>query len=117
MEEWLGNLFKAIDDKDAARFVSFLTESASFRFGSAPTVSGRKNIGSAVANVFTTVKSLSHRVLRVWKESDAVICEGEVTYARIDGKHITLPFVNIFKMKDDLIADYRVYVDPAVLYA
>lgn len=111
MESWVKKLFESIDKKDAAGFASFLTEDASFRFGSAQAVSGRANIDKAVTDFFLTMQSLRHNILNVWDEADTLICEGEATYVMPDGRQITLPFVNIFKMKDGLIADYRIYID------
>ena len=117
MKDKLVRLFETIDKKDAAGFIAFLAEDASFRFGSAPAVSGRADIEKAVGGFFASVKSLSHRILRVWEENNIVICEGEVTYTRSDSKTLTLPFANIFKMKNRLIADYRIYTDSSPLYS
>jgi hypothetical protein len=44
----LGDLFAAIDAKDTERFLGFLTDEASFRFGSAQAVQGREAIHRAV---------------------------------------------------------------------
>ena len=43
----LDRLFKAIDSKDAAQFVSFLAEDGEFRFGNAPAVKGREAGGDS----------------------------------------------------------------------
>jgi hypothetical protein len=34
-----------------------------------------------------------------------------VTYERHDGTRLTLPCVNVFRLRQGLIADYRVYMD------
>jgi len=55
--------------------------------------------------------ALRHHIQGVWKQSNIMICEGEVTYTRLNGSDLTLPFVDIIRMKGDLIADYRIYMD------
>lgn len=116
MKEKIDSLFKTIDKKDAAGFVSFLTEDASFKFGNAPAVSGRADIQNAVTGFFSSIKGLCHKVLNVWEEGDFVICEGEVTYIKLDGTELTLPFTDILKIKGGLISDYRIYMDASPLY-
>lgn len=117
MPEWITRLFDAIDRMDPDALAAFLTEDASFRFGSAAAVSGRAAAREAVAGFFTTIKGLSHRIIEVWEQGDTVICEGEATYARHSGEDLTLPFLNVFRMQGDLIADYRIYIDPSPLFA
>jgi hypothetical protein len=96
-----GGLFAAIDAKDGAAFVAYLTENAVFRFGSAPPVQGRDAIQAAVDAFFTTIAG----------------CEGVVTYTRHDGSEIALPFTDVFEYEGILIAHYKIYMDVAPLYA
>ncbi|OGX19759.1 MAG: hypothetical protein A3K83_07565 [Omnitrophica WOR_2 bacterium RBG_13_44_8b] len=112
----LEELFTVIDRKDANAFVLFLTEDARFCFASAPAVSGRDNIRLAVSQFFSSVKGMNHRISKVWKIEEVIICEGEVTYRRWDGGVKTFPFANIFRRRGDLIADYRIYVDASALF-
>ena len=116
MKNWLHSLFNAIDDKDADVFVSFFTEDANFKFANAPAVSSRKNIRKAVSQFFSAVKGLRHEIKDVWECDDAVICEGEVTYTRHDNSKVSFPFANVFRMENELIADYRVYIDNSALF-
>ncbi len=44
------------------------------------------------------------------------MCQGEVTYERLDGTRLTLPFVNIFGMQSGKIDEYLIYVDIAPLF-
>jgi len=111
MKDWLRQLFAVIDRKDVEGFVLFLAEDASFRFANFVAVVGRDNIRKAVSSFFSQIKGLQHRIIEVWEYADTVICEGEVTYMRNDDTKLTLPFANIFRMKDNLIADYRIYID------
>ena len=112
----LDDLFAAIDAKETERFLGFLTNGASFRFGSAPAVQGREAIHSAVDGFFSTITGLSHDVTRIIAEDEVVVCEGEVTYTRHDATGITLPFINVFEFDDELISNYKIYMDIGPLY-
>ncbi len=112
-----GGLFAAIDNKDAASFVQYLTEDAVFRFGSAPPVHGREAIREAVDGFFATIAGCRHAISNSLRNDSTLVCEGEVTYRRHDGSEITVPFADIFEYDGDLIADYKIYIDIAPLYA
>ncbi len=112
----LGDLFAAIDAKDTERFLGFLTDEASFRFGSAQAVQGREAIHSAVGGFFSSITGLSHDLTRIVAEDDVVICEGEVAYTRHDASRITLPFINVFEFDGELISNYKIYMDVGPLY-
>lgn len=111
MKDWMNRLFAAIDHKDADGFVSFLTEDACFRFGNAPAICNKKDIRNAVSLFLSGIKDLRHRILGIWEQDNIVICEGEVAYTRHDGSELTFPFVDIFRMNGELIADYRIFMD------
>lgn len=117
MKDWLVKMFNSIDQMDADRFVSFLAEEASFKFATAPAVKGRKNIHDSVSQFFSAISDLHHDVKEVWEFTDVVICEGEVTYTRHDALKMSFPFVDILRMKDGLIVDYRIYTDNSSLFA
>ena len=112
-----GGVFAAIDRQDTAAFVSFLSDDAVFRFGSAPPVQGREAILAAVDGFFGTISGLSHKVDNTLVRGSTQVCEGEVTYTRLDGTQITLPFTDIFEYDGELIAHYKIYMDVSPLYA
>ncbi len=116
MRDLIEQIFEAIDNKDAAGFGAFFTEDAVFRFGNARAVSGKANIENVVSGFFSNIKGLKHRILDVWLENDVIICAGEVTYTRNDDNKLTLPFVDILRMRDRLILDYRIYMDISPLF-
>jgi len=112
----LDRLFSAIDTKDIETFLSFLTDDATFRFGSAPAVSGKKNIRGAVDSFFSSIASSHHDVANVLRDGAIQVCEGEVTYRRMDGSELSLPFTNVFELDGPLIHHYRIYIDIGPLY-
>jgi ketosteroid isomerase-like protein len=112
----LDDLFKAVDAKDTERFLDFLTDEASFRFGSAPPAQGREAIRIAVNGFFSTIAGCRHVLARIVAEDDVIICEGEVTYTRHDASEVTLPFANVFELVGELISAYKIYADAGPLY-
>jgi limonene-1,2-epoxide hydrolase len=112
-----GGLFAAIDAQDTAAFVSYLTEDAVFRFGSAPAVAGRDAIAAAVDGFFSTIAGCSHEIAFSAQSGNTLVCEGEVTYRRHDDSEVTLPFVDVLEYEGELISAYKIYIDVAPLYA
>jgi ketosteroid isomerase-like protein len=115
--EWWARLFAAIDAKDMRAFLAFLTDDAEFRFGSSPPAHGHAAIGAGVSGFFGMIGGCRHRALRTWEDGDSVVCQGEVTYTRLDGSRITLPFVNVFEMRGDKVSRYLIYSDLGPLFA
>ena len=78
---------------------------------------GRSAIEQAVRQVFASIRRSRHRLVRVWPAAGAVALEGVVTYTRLDGSEITLPFADTVVLRGDRIAEYYIYLDIAPLYA
>lgn len=116
-QDWWKGLFAAVDAKDTAAFIGYLTADAEFRFGNAPAARGREAIAAAVAGFFASIGGSRHRLVRTFDGGNSCACQGEVTYTRHDGSTLTLPFVNVFGMRDGLIAEYLIFIDIAPLYA
>jgi len=112
----VADLFASIDAMDTERFLCFIAEDGTFRFGSAPAVTGRDAIRGAVDGFFATLAGLRHVLHRVIDDGTALACEGEVTYTRHDGRQVTLPFANVFGLENGLISEYAIYIDIAPLY-
>jgi ketosteroid isomerase-like protein len=112
---WWESVFAVIDAGDAGGFVAFLTADAQFRFGNAPVVVGHETIHAAVAGFFSAIASSRHRLLRTWNGAATAVCEGEVSYTRHDGSVISIPFANVFELRGDKIAAYRIYIDNSSL--
>ncbi|MCC7198070.1 MAG: nuclear transport factor 2 family protein [Gammaproteobacteria bacterium] len=117
MTDWWKRLFDAIDRKDTAAFLSFLAEDAVFQFGNAPPVRGRAAIGAAVSGFFGAIGGSQHQLLRDFSGPDARACQGEVSYTRLDGSTVTVPFANVLVMRGELVAGYHIYIDLTPLFA
>jgi ketosteroid isomerase-like protein len=113
---WWERVFAVIDAGDAAGFVELLTPDAQFRFGNAPVIVGHDAIYAAVAAFFAAIATSRHRLLDTWNGASTAVCEGEVTYTRHDGSVLSVPFVNVFDLRGDKIAAYRIYIDNSSLF-
>jgi ketosteroid isomerase-like protein len=116
-QQWLKDLFGAIDGMDTAKFCEFLTENASFKFGNAETVEGKENIREMLTSFFSSIGGLSHTISDVVEQGDALVCRGEVTYTRKDSSELTVPFANFYRLRGNLASEYQIYVDASRLYA
>jgi ketosteroid isomerase-like protein len=115
-EQAARNFFTAIDTGDVSGATSQLAPDVSLQFGNDTVILGREEVSARLASLMSAVASLSHEVCTIWVHDDTVICELEITYKRLDGSFLTLPCVDIFRMSNDLIADYRAYLDITPLF-
>lgn len=113
---WVREILDSVDAMDTEGFVGYLADDAIFRFGSSPVVAGKEAIGEAVGSFFASIKGLKHEILETWRQGNAVICQGQVIYTRKDGSDVTIPFVDIWRMRGELIGEYLIYLDIGPLW-
>jgi hypothetical protein len=116
-DDWTAALFDSIDAMDTSRFLSFLTDDGDFTFGNMAVATGHAAIRVAVDGFFASIQESRHEILNAWTVPGHVICRGKVVYTRHDRSQLTLPFANIFGMREKLINDYRIYIDATPLFA
>lgn len=114
---WIPTLFQALDAFDANTFASFLTTDATFVFGNAKPLKGKITIRDGVAAFFTSIAAIRHDLIDTWTVPEAIICRGTVTYTRHNGTQLRVPFANVFKLRDEHIQEYLIYLDNTQLYA
>jgi ketosteroid isomerase-like protein len=119
--EFLMGLFRAMDASDAAGFASHFHEDGVMRFANTPSVWGRQNVEESIRGFQSTIKSVQHLIEGVWRgefNGDAVwSVEAGVVYTLLDGTTVeTLPCTSTMRMRGELIADYRIFIDPAPLF-
>ena len=115
-KNWTADLFQSIDKKDTDSFMAFLADDVFFRFGNAEPVHGKNNVANGVKGFFESVKDLQHDINETWVIDNSVICHGFVTYTRHDDSKLSVPFANVFKLENQLIKEYLIYVDISELY-
>jgi ketosteroid isomerase-like protein len=110
-------IFAAFDARDVAALAALMTDDVRLRLGNAEMVEGKPAFIEAVAAFVGSVAQFHHDIVNVWSDEDALIAELEVHYTRLDGGEITLPCCNVFRLRNGSVADYRVYIDIAPVYA
>lgn len=88
-----------------------------FIYGNQTPVRGRAEVERFVAGFFTAIRCLSHVVDDVWRDGETTICRGAVTYTRLDGSTLTIPFCNVLGYRGAEIVHYQVYADASQLFA
>jgi hypothetical protein len=121
VDQWVADLFRAIDNMDAAMFANAFTEDGTFRFGNSEPVVGRLQVEQSVTEFFSMLGGLNHHVTGVWSGNweggEVISVEAEVTYTRKDGTLTqAIPATSTQRMEGDRIKDYRAFVDISPLF-
>jgi hypothetical protein len=113
----LKEMFTAIDRMQPEEVISFYNEDASYRFGNAPAIVGREAIKEIIRQGNLMIKGIHHNISGWWEENDTTLVEGVIDYTRHDDKVISLPFVSVLRLKNQLCQDVRIYTDISPLFA
>jgi ketosteroid isomerase-like protein len=122
VDQWVADLFRAIDNMDAGTFANAFTEDGTFRFGNSEPVVGRLQVEQSVSEFFSMLGGLSHHVTGVWSGNweggEVISVEAEVIYTRKDGTLTpAIPATSTLRMEGNRIRDYRAFVDISPLFA
>jgi limonene-1,2-epoxide hydrolase len=107
----------ALDAGDIAKLAALMTDDVRLQFGSQEPIVGKEAFIAAAEASLASVAGFQHEILAAWDVGEAVVLEMTVHYRRLDGGEISLPCCNIFRLSGGRIADYRVYMDIAPVYA
>ncbi len=117
-EKTIRELFATTDAKDVEANAAYLTDDIELRFGNNEPVVGKAACIAMSKEFFASLSSLRHEIQSVWTvEDDVVITEMTVHYERLDGQRLSLPCANIFRLRDGLVADYRIFMDINPVFA
>jgi ketosteroid isomerase-like protein len=113
---WARKLLAASDAGDRDYVYSSFAPDARLRYGNATPVFGIDAISKESRRVVGAAKKRHHAIQGVWTgkdgDLDVVSVEADVTYTFEDGAAVTLPVTSTIRIRDDdLIADYRIYMD------
>jgi ketosteroid isomerase-like protein len=110
-------IFATFDAKRLSALAAFMTDDVRLRLGNAEAVQGKPAFVAAVNAFLDSVAGFRHDILDVGSDGATVIAEFDVHYTRLDGKEVTLPCCNVFRLRDGLVAEYRSYIDATPVYA
>ena len=109
---WVRSLFDRIDAKDTEGWLEHLSNDARFCFGNAPELVGKGAIRDGVNAFFSTLSAIKHDIIETWSSTDTIICHGQVSYARLDGSTLSVPFAVVFKLEGEgLVREYLIFAD------
>lgn len=103
--------FQAVDRKDMDAFLEMLTDDHQFVFGGREPVLGKAAAREQVAAFWSAIASLRHNIRRIHDAKDWVIVESLVDYERLDGRVVSVPCCDTFRMSGDKIAETHAYLD------
>ena len=115
--ELVRGVFAALDAKDPAAITARMTDDVQMRLGNADVVEGKAKFREATDAFVASIAAIRHEITSMWSVDDVVIAEMAVHYERLDGRKVTLPCCNVFRVRDGLVFDYRVYLDIGPVYA
>ena len=110
-------LFDDIDSMEPERFTAHLADDVTMRFGNAEPIQGRNAVHDTWAGFCEGIDGVSHSLVEQWQSGSGTVVEAEVTYTRKDGGTVTVPVATIYRERDGEIADYRIFIDLAPLFA
>lgn len=118
-EQFFNDLLDEVDSQTAIGFASNFTEDGAFTWGNFPTLTGRTAITEFTQGFFPNVISVRHQLdsYRLWREELYAATTGRVTFTKLDGSVVTVPFSTAacFTPDGTKMTDYRVYLDPSPL--
>ena len=110
-------LFTDIDSMDPDRFAAHLADDVVMRFGNAEPIEGRTAVRDTLAGFCDGIDGVSHALVGQWESESGTVVQADVTYTRKDGGTVTVPVATIYRERGGEIADYRIFVDLAPLFA
>mmetsp|Transcript_106 Transcript_106/g.240 ORF Transcript_106/g.240 Transcript_106/m.240 type:complete len:130 (-) Transcript_106:119-508(-) len=103
--------------KDAGKFVTLLTEDATFHVGNNPAIHGRDNIRKFCTTFFDRVSSMKHEVLSVENTPTSICWKGIDTYHRSDGSTERFPHCNVLLMEGGKVKEFLLYANNSAYYS
>ena len=110
----LMDVFATMDAGDLDGMVKHMTDDVTTQFGNHAEIRGKAAFRTLFNEFGQAISGLRHEILDLWhavEDFDVWVVQLSVSYRRLDGQSVTLPCCNMFRMRGDLISEYRVYVD------
>jgi ketosteroid isomerase-like protein len=108
------DVFATMDSGDLDGMVEHMTDDVTTQFGNNPEVCGKAAFRALFNRVGQAISGLHHDVVDLWhavEDFDIWVVQLSVSYRLVDGRTVTLPCCNVFRMRGDLVCEYRVYMD------
>lgn len=110
-------IIDVLDTIDPEKISEIYSDDSVLIYGNSPAVVGKDSIKKMQIHFFSTINGMKHNIRRVFKLEDALAAEMTVTYARKDGRSITLPVADVMIIKDGKVVSTQIYMDTSPLFA
>jgi ketosteroid isomerase-like protein len=104
----------AIDAGEVAAAARHLCDDVTVLFGNFDPLIGSAAFVQLFGQFTSSLQAVRHEIHHVWataNDVDILVATTTAHYTRTDGRPVSLPCCNVFRMSGALIAEYRVYMD------
>jgi ketosteroid isomerase-like protein len=108
------DVFATMDSGDLDAMVEHMTDDVTTQFGNNAEICGKAAFRALFNQVGQAISGMHHDVVDLWhavEDFDVWVVQLSVSYRLLDGATVTLPCCNVFRMRGDLVCEYRVYMD------
>ena len=108
------DVFATMDSGDLDGMIEHMTDDVTTQFGNNAEICGKAAFRGLFNWVGQAISGLHHDVVDLWhavEDFDVWVAQLSVSYRLLDGTTVTLPCCNVFRMRGDLVCEYRVYID------
>jgi ketosteroid isomerase-like protein len=110
-------MFAAFDLNDISTLATLVTHDVRLQLMNSDAVEGQHAFATAVGAFHESIAGVRHEILDLWVDGETVVAELRVHYTRHDGRGVTLPCCNVFRLRGGCVYDYRSYMDISPVYA
>jgi ketosteroid isomerase-like protein len=104
----------AIDAGEVGAATRHLCDDVTVVFGNFEPLVGAVAFAQLFGQFTSSLQAVLHEIHHVWpaaNDLDVLVASMTAHYTRTDGRRVSLPCCNVFRMRGGLIAEYRVYMD------
>lgn len=115
-EATVRTIFENVDSKSIDANAALMAEDLYFRFGN-DVFEGRESYRQLNEEFLGSIEAIEHTILNLWAPDETTVLTNlSVKYTRFGGSSVTIPVFNIFRFREDLVAEYLIFINLAPLY-
>ena len=111
VEDWVADLYRAIDRGDADAVLAFYADDIVLTFGNAPAVVGKDQVRAGHGSWDGVVEGMRHTFRSAVTAGDTTVLEADVEYRLVGRPSVTVPVATFLRRKGDHVAELRIYAD------
>ena len=111
LHDFIDDLSPAIDTMETKNVLAFLTDDCVLQPGNQDIVRGTEAITEVFDSLYASIHAIKHTIDDKFAVEDTAVYRGTVSYRRMDDSDLTVPFCDVFKVRDGKIAKYFIYID------